>query len=1509
MPNGEDYGINWDKFTTDYLGGLDTGSAVQEDEYGIDWDKFTADRGHVPSYQDQPVPFLPSDQDKYELKPEIKQENLLSNIMAEHAIDDDVAKSVYQSIKASPNSEELLAKLDTGIKEKATFANQMQYVSRRAGSMIPFLDFDYQKYRGTPIEFQRVKDRDAGELYDPIAAFHIPLPGGGEIDVGDVSDLAVTIGEFYGIGAATKKPFEWVMKSASKSKPFTGVVKLAGATQRRKNLIKRVAKSNLDFQIHNITSIHPEDTQEGATLKKKIDARVKRIPATALNASLFGALGGFENTFAQYGGVFTAGYSTTFIDMVNEQRKRGDVDYAKANKEAMKSGFLLVGAHYANVLGTKGVDKFREWGKEKGLSETALNDLVRTFVTDKKANETERWRSKGMGSDNIMREVTIDGETTRGGKEVYILKDAHTEKTHTMVKNKFHDNFLRSASPAEKTKVRSRKIQIVKRLQARLGFDKSGHQEQNLKQEIFETKQSERLETREWRVTDKKVNNDKKVGDKTVGQWQKDFEGDKVTINEMNSKTLFELTKELGIKTEKKNKQTFYDAIQDYWNPKRIRHYQQIDNMSIVELKKMLNKNNVNYKPRATKKELIELVKSNVEIEPGKRISWTEATTEQLDRAITELQTENSVRSTIRDIKLGIYQGDLKNFGAKVYDDATHAIVSTDVAIEKHSGDLVRGAFHAEKIVEKGAKVLKENGIITEEQQRKIILASANRDGKKKNHPTPEDLTDAEYKVYEFYTETLEELGLMAMREGAIENMIENYFVGLYAKQMPSAVSRKGIERFVPSSLRPAYEKVKRSLFGAKKEDVDLFRAQTINQQASLPTNTKFSLQKLVTTPLDVEGTNLKPNYNILDHLGEWSTSVGRAMAGRQLAERLLDMPLVNGKLSISATQVPGYKKIYNRSLYQALTGKAREQAVWVHPEIAPSLEIVFKPGTISGDIGALRKVENFVKRIIMINPLIHGWNIYSDLMDEHNFRFIHAGKVALAGEAPETVVRQATGISKKEVSKMSKAEIAETYDKVMEEMAGEGVPIAKMMQITSEFADKANLHFSEMGSTFWDNTKNAMNEQGFGSKVKGTGRALRQWSDDFLWGKIVKNSMVSVYSIQKSKALKGGLTEEESRQAAAHYTKDLLGMLPKHVFSARGILSGESLNHLFFARNWTISNLRLMSGAMGYRGQSPKTRLLQHRGLNKRQMAHLQTEYTKHLLKGVLGLVATNNLLNWVMTSTVETEEGGKFKGFDIKPEKGRFAFENPPEKYLDAYTGLKDNKGRDIYLVNPLFRYIGDYFSWYKDPRATLFNKMHPVPKTSMEMLANRSFWANKAIVQYPDIDPKKWEKRGMHALWSLTPAGQFADQPGQARPFLERFVPFLGTWVRHGIAGDTEDLTFGSKINEYLREKNYEEDEVDKVINEMLVTGAEAEIILEYIKDEKRYKTLKSALQRLNKYRSPLVYKWDAILRSKDDKRAFLKRLSEYEREEFFRLMAKEKRAIAEERRREREQRAKP
>ena len=1505
MPEGEPQ-YEWGIDPSEYYPELGAGTPPTDIDqpqagWGIDPSEYMADLGHgyVPPVQD--VPFKEKDVMKYVLSGDIQQENLLSNMMADRAFDDDIARSVYESMKLAPNSEELISNLKESVRKKNTFLENLKYATKRIGSVAPFMGhvFDWQQHVPTPVEQQLTKDREyAGDLYDPISAFHAPILGSAKIGIGDVADLATTIGEFFLIGKATIKPFEWALKTTKASKPFAGTVKLFGATQRRKNIVKRVLKSNVDFQIHNLTSLHPEDRAEGATLKSKVMARVKRIPATAISASLFGALGGFENTFAQYGGVFTAGYSTTFLDHVLEQSKRGEADLGKAHKEAMKSGFMLAGAHFVNVLGPKGIDKFKEWGKEKGLSDESVNDIARSFVVDKMANEKERWRSKGIGPDKRRREVTIEGEKDVKGKPSYILKDAETEKTHTMIKSRFHDHFLRSASPSEKSQVRNRKLTWVKTLQGILGFDKAGHQEQNLKQEVFEIEKDKRLETREWRITQEKLDPNKRVGDKNIRDWENDFENDRVSIEDASYKDWYALSKELGTKPEGRTKQAVFDSIKDHWAPKRIRFYQQVDKLSMTDLKKILDRNGIAYPERVNKNQLMKLVKDNVEIEPGKRISWKDATTEQLDNAITMLRTEAEVKTVLTDIKTGVYQGDAKSLGAKMFDDPTRALRSVDRIIEQHEGDKILASYGAGKLVEKAEELLKENGI-TDEQQRKIILAAANRDGKLKNHPTPQDLTDKEYKVYEFYTETLEELGINAMREGTINDMIENYFVGLYAKQVPSAVSS-------------TWNNIKRKLFGSKAEDIDMFKAETIGQKPGLTQRSKFSLQKLINTPLQVEGTNLKPNYNIKDHLGEWYVSTHRAMAGRKMAERLVDLPLANGKLSISATQIPGYKKLTNRSLYQALTGKSREQSVWVHPDIAKSLEIIFDANKPSAEIGAIRNVENFIKRFIMINPLIHGWNIYSDLMNENNFRLIHSAKIVFKGETPKTVVRKVKGLTRKEVSKFSKQEIAETYDRILDEMAGEGVPIAEMVQITSEFSNKANLHFSELGLTFWEKANKAMHKQGFGAKVKGLGRATRQWSDDFLWGKIVKNSMISVYSIQKGKALKRGLSEEESRQAASHYTKDLLGMLPKHVFSNRGLLSGESLNHLFFARNWTISNLRLVSGAMGYKAGKNQLRLLQHKGLNNRQVAHLQGEYAKHLIKGVVGLVVSNNILNWIMTATTEVDEAGKFKEFKLDPSKGRFAFENPPEKYLDAYTGLKDNKGLDIYLVNPLFRYIGDYFHWYGDPAKTLFNKMHPVPKQAMEQLANQSFWSGRQIVEHKDQKSymNKFMDRFTHAIYGLTPLGQFADQPHQLRPRLERLLPFLGTWVRHGVAGDTGAYQAGSKMNEFMKIKKYEKDEVDKIIDEMDITGNPADVMIEYML-KNRYKDLDDVQRRMVKYRTPNLYRWLTFFKSKIKRQEFLNEfLTPWQRKQHLDKLRAEAKSIAELIRKERrEKKANP
>jgi hypothetical protein len=108
--------------------------------------------------------------------------------------------------------------------------------------------------------------------------------------------------------------------------------------------------------------------------------------------------------------------------------------------------------------------------------------------------------------------------------------------------------------------------------------------------------------------------------------------------------------------------------------------------------------------------------------------------------------------------------------------------------------------------------------------------------------------------------------------------------------------------------------------------------------------------------------------------------------------------------------------------------------------------------------------------------------------------------------------------------------------------------------------------------------------------------------------------------------------------------------------------------------------------------------------------MGALQGEYAKHLVKGVLGLVLFTNALNKMATGTSSFQHA-------YDPDKARWAMENPEGHKLDVDLGMKDNKGRQIYIVMPLFRYMRDYFGWYGEPLQTFWNKVSPIVKQSLE------------------------------------------------------------------------------------------------------------------------------------------------------------------------------------------------
>jgi len=341
--------------------------------------------------------------------------------------------------------------------------------------------------------------------------------------------------------------------------------------------------------------------------------------------------------------------------------------------------------------------------------------------------------------------------------------------------------------------------------------------------------------------------------------------------------------------------------------------------------------------------------------------------------------------------------------------------------------------------------------------------------------------------------------------------------------------------------------------------------------------------------------------------------------------------------------------------------------------------------------------------------------------------------------------------------------------------------------------------------------------------------------------------------------------------------------MLERSYFSVNAPFSADFLNFSFFARNWTVSNARLVTGALGYRGaRSDHLRFLSHRGLNKGEMQFLQERYLSHLVKGMLGMIATTNMAQyaWTGLDTEEKKDGTVKYRFNF--DKARWSTENDPGHQLDFDTGKLDRKGGKIYITPPIFRYMRDYVGWFGEPARTLLNKLHPVPKFAMETLSNTYLWNDKKIVQYPEETPpfEKVKLHARHAFQSLTPYSQFAGRPDQVRTWVEKITPFFGTWVRHGVAGGK----YAYKLNKHLREEGYEQDEIDKAIDLIAQRGDMASVVDELLASG-RYDTPRGIIGRVQKYKNHLYYKYNHILRGKKDKLKFINKLRPSEKKEFF------------------------
>ncbi|KKL05705.1 hypothetical protein LCGC14_2603360, partial [marine sediment metagenome] len=289
---------------------------------------------------------------------------------------------------------------------------------------------------------------------------------------------------------------------------------------------------------------------------------------------------------------------------------------------------------------------------------------------------------------------------------------------------------------------------------------------------------------------------------------------------------------------------------------------------------------------------------------------------------------------------------------------------------------------------------------------------------------------------------------------------------------------------------------------------------------------------------------------------------------------------------------------------------------------------------------------------------------------------------------------------------------------------------------------------------------------------------ALEEASDMLLFGKIVTYAQLGTFEVLTNRIQEKNTdwSQAKADKVAAHYINTLLGTLPDTWMSRTVREAGSAL---VFARNWTFSNLDILTKAMtgGRKGLGTKV-------LSKEERQVIGSMFGKHLVKGTFGLIAANNIMQYMFLAiTNDLKKRGLLDGAQSEIHS---TFSNPKGHRFDIDTGMKTKTGQPMYLIGPLFRYMRDYFGFGIEPLKTLYNKAEPLLKSTIEQITNYSNWQKDEIASDGHTTWGQLKLRAKYFVEGLTPMRMFQERPGKSKTKFEWIVPFLGLWIRRGAPG---------------------------------------------------------------------------------------------------------------------------
>lgn len=556
----------------------------------------------------------------------------------------------------------------------------------------------------------------------------------------------------------------------------------------------------------------------------------------------------------------------------------------------------------------------------------------------------------------------------------------------------------------------------------------------------------------------------------------------------------------------------------------------------------------------------------------------------------------------------------------------------------------------------------------------------------------------------------------------------------------------------------------------------------------------KFARMRKYKTFREAEAAGLTPIFDPILLNATYKYQLHRTMANKHLVDTIQmlkredGLPLIMGrprradKLRVWEEEyqwvnVHGFRKYMYVGQVDDL-GMLVKLDAKADPDVAKVLNDIYGPWTPRATLErAVRLVQGKIRRIIMFNPVIHGANILSDVMDEVSF-------IPIPGYSEAKAIK-----TMRRGSKLYKAK-----DELVEYAVETGLQLPGASKIGQELRRE----LTDIGNVarIW----------------QPIGKAER-WVDDALWTGIVRNSQLGLFENLTFRIAKKHpeWTKEMVGQTASSYINTLLGTLP-HTWMPRWARQWGSL--FLFARNWTYSNIDMVVKAMT-RGKAG----LGMKALTRPQQREIANMFSLHLAKGLAGLtIYANTVQVGGLLVSNAMKEAGILDGPQLPVHS---TFQNEKGHWFDADVGLRNKKQQAQYLVVPQFRYVRDYIGWgavpipgESNPARTLYNKMEPALKSMVESMANYSIWRQQKIVERGAPTYKHLVDRAKYFAMTVTPVGRFMARPGQKMTLQEYIAPFAGIWFRRGAPGGK----YTAEMFDFLAKEGYKKSELQNEIERL-------------------------------------------------------------------------------------------